>query len=152
MSGPGLINLDSHQMIHDAALLDGEELTALGRAALEVGKREEATQIFTVLCEHWRDSTMLHAQEEETGFYLEFAAIEKWQAVIAELVQEHARLGELFAQMEAGLAQSVPLEKVLAAAEEFLARQRKHNEHEESFLLECFGREGLEIVETGVSG
>ena len=122
-------------MIHLCAQIDGEETTALARASLLGGRREEAAKIFEVLCDIWKNSTLLHAQEEESGWYLELSLQAKWRQTIADLTLEHALLRKLYAEVENSLLLGKPLEEVLVYADEFLELQRKHSEHEEKSLL-----------------
>lgn len=71
MSGPALRKVDSHSAIHEAALLEAEELTELVEELMEKREMNKAKEVSFILVEHWESRTLQHAKSEEEGLYRE---------------------------------------------------------------------------------
>ena len=90
MSGPALRNVDSHSSIHEAALEEARELTAILEHCLQDGDLPKAVEVAYVALEHWESRTLRHAASEEEGLYLEVLEQQPdLQGKITSLIRDH---------------------------------------------------------------
>lgn len=96
MSGPALRKVDSHSAIHEAALLEAEELTDLVEELLAKEEVDKAKEVSFILVEHWESRTLQHAKSEEEGLYKEVVKDKpELHDEIVALTRDHDLLREL---------------------------------------------------------
>ncbi len=134
MSGPALRKADSHHLIHLAAAGEGTDLTMLAKSLLASGRTEEASKTLAVLCEHWRESTLEHAKEEESGWYLELMENEDVKPIVLGFRRDHFLMERFVMEMEQKLQQGDSLDEVMMYAEGFLKLGQIHSKSEEKFI------------------
>lgn len=136
MSGPALRQVESHSLIHDAALNEAEELTGLLSQCLEEKEKERALEVAYVIVEHWETRTLKHAESEEEGLYVEIASKsnEKRDQVIA-LKRDHSLLKLLVNEIKQILTEGEVTQGVLARFEALILLDTLHN-HDEMNLLQ----------------
>ncbi len=136
MSGPALRKADSHHLIHLAAAGEGTDLTMLAKSLLANGKMEEASRALQALCEHWRESTLEHAREEEADWYLELMENEDVKPIVLGFRRDHFLMERFVMEMEHKLQEGESLDEVVMYAEGFLKLVQIHSDSEEKFLTQ----------------
>lgn len=144
MSGPALTQKSSHQAIHEAALGEARELTALLRKmwwANEASSR--LIEMAYLLVEHWETRTLAHADAEENGLYVKAVELHpELKERVGELTSEHDSLRKLVEEIKGILPTSGVNERVLFCFDSLVTVDEQHNEHEENYLLESTLWEG----------
>ncbi|MGG6312105.1 hypothetical protein [Paenibacillus macerans] len=135
MSGPSLRKVDSHALIHEAALEEAKELTELLALSLRRGEREKALDIAWIAVEHWESRTLQHAQSEEEGLYVEALEMkpELRDAVVA-LTRDHNLMRELVARIRERLELGEAGEEVLQRFQALILIDLMHNRDEEEMV------------------
>ncbi|MCY7476255.1 hemerythrin domain-containing protein [Paenibacillus larvae] len=106
MSGPALRHMDSHSLIHEAALGEARELTELLDRSIRKGELEKAAEIAYITVEHWEARTLQHASSEEEGLYVEALGIKpELKEVIISLTRDHQLMREIVGEIKELLAQ-----------------------------------------------
>src|SRR5690348_7873442 len=101
MSGPALKHWDSHSSIHEAALGEALELTALLRQCIEKKEWVKALEVAYIAIEHWETRTLCHADSEEEGLYVEFMEqFPEVKELIIALKRDHALLRKLVGEIK----------------------------------------------------
>lgn len=137
MSAPGLRKLASHSAIHEAAIIEAQELTELLGYLLEKGDWEKAEEIAFVTLEHWETRTLQHAASEEEGLYKEMAeeSSELRDSVIA-LTRDHDLLRILVREIKDLLNKDGVGKNVLDRFQALILIDQLHNDEEEKVLPE----------------
>lgn len=140
MSGPALRQADSHSSIHEAALEEAKQLTALLRTCLERGEQDKAYETAIVVLEHWESRTLAHAQAEEEGLYREIVHHNAaWQEQVIGLTRDHDLMRQLADEIRQVLAEGHMDEAVLKRFEAMILIDLLHNRDEERLVAAVFG-------------
>ncbi|SDE60330.1 Hemerythrin HHE cation binding domain-containing protein [Fontibacillus panacisegetis] len=135
MSGPALRKVDSHSLIHQAALGEARELTNVLERFLVRDEMERALEVAYITLEHWESRTLQHAQSEEEGLYKEIAEShsELRDHVIA-LTRDHQLMRKLVAEIKELLSREGVTKKVLERFTALIIVDEMHNHDEESMI------------------
>lgn len=135
MTGPALRKLDSHAAIHEAALLEAIELTAIMEKLLKENDQDRALETAYITVEHWETRTLAHADAEEKGLYIEMAkkSPELKEAVIA-LTRDHDIMREFVQDIKEILAAKRMSQAVIQRFHALILVDVLHNETEERLL------------------
>lgn len=135
MSGPALRNVDSHSSIHDAALEEARELTALLEQCLSKGDADRALEVAFITIEHWETRTLQHASSEEEGLYKE-ALKEKpsLRDLISALTRDHNLMRNLAGEIRELLVTEGMSDKILRRFHTLILIDEFHNRDEEYML------------------
>ncbi|MBP1312417.1 hypothetical protein JOD82_005563 [Paenibacillus sp. 1182] len=135
MSGPALRHVDSHSMIHEAALGEARELTELLYRSIKKGELDKAEEIAYITVEHWEGRTLQHAASEEEGLYVEAVGIKsELKNVIISLTRDHQLMREIVAEIKELLAQSKVGGELLARFQALIIVDELHNRDEMNML------------------
>ncbi|MGG4215931.1 hemerythrin domain-containing protein [Paenibacillus sp. FSL L8-0638] len=135
MSGPALRHVDSHSMIHEAALGEARELTELLDRSIKKGELDKAEEIAYITVEHWEGRTLQHAASEEEGLYVEAVGIKpELKNVIISLTRDHQLMREIVAEIKELLAQSKVGGELLARFQALIIVDELHNRDEMNML------------------
>ncbi|WP_138494215.1 hemerythrin domain-containing protein [Paenibacillus pinistramenti] len=140
MSGPALRNVDSHSLIHEAALEEARELTGVLEHCLQSGELPKALEVAYVALEHWESRTLQHAASEEEGLYLDVLAQRPdLQSVITSLIRDHQLMRILAGEikellMRQNAAQTDNIKQVLHRFNALILIDHLHNEEEERMI------------------
>lgn len=135
MSGPALKQVDSHASIHEAAILEAEQLTELLRKSLESGQKDQAYEMACITLEHWESRTFAHAEAEEEGLYKEVATSSpEWKETIVALTRDHDLMRQLAEEIRQTLADQEVNRSVLERFQAMIWIDWLHNRAEEQML------------------
>ncbi|MGN7359537.1 hemerythrin domain-containing protein [Paenibacillus sp. SAF-054] len=135
MSGPALRNVDSHASIHEAALEEARELTAMLAQCLNAGDADRALEVAFVAIEHWETRTLQHAASEEEGLYREMAlARPELRDTIISLTRDHQLMRELAQDIRELLASEGASIGVLDRFRAMIRIDEIHNRDEERMI------------------
>ncbi|MFD1039000.1 hemerythrin domain-containing protein [Virgibacillus byunsanensis] len=137
MSGPALRKVESHAMIHEAALQEAEELTNVLENLLKENDMDRALETAYITLEHWETRTLAHAEAEEMGLYKEIAekSPELKDSVVA-LTRDHELLRLIVRQIKDILANTGVGVDVLQRFQALILVDKLHNDEEEKVLPE----------------
>ncbi|SRR5690606_5296653 len=137
MSGPALKKLDSHALIHEAALTEAEELTSLFSRLLLEEETVKAKEVALIIVEHWETRTLKHAEAEEKGLYKEVVENNPdLKEVVIQLTRDHDLLRLLVKEIKELLANNKVDMEILQRFHALLLVDKYHNEEEENVILE----------------
>ncbi|HLS60366.1 MAG TPA: hemerythrin domain-containing protein [Virgibacillus sp.] len=137
MSGPGLKNVDSHAAIHEAAIIEAEELNDLLARLLEDEKKDKALKLAYIIVEHWETRTLRHADAEEKGLYKDLVeSSPKLKESIMGLTRDHTILRILIDQIKEKLDTEGVGESVLQRFQALILVDLIHNDEEERIIGE----------------
>lgn len=135
MSGPALRHMDSHSLIHEAALGEARELTELLDRSIRKGELEKAAEISYITVEHWEARTLQHASSEEEGLYVEALGIKpELKEVIISLTRDHQLMREIVGEIKELLAQGKVGDELLARFQALIVVDELHNRDEMKML------------------
>ncbi|ASR48244.1 hypothetical protein B4V02_16830 [Paenibacillus kribbensis] len=135
MSGPALRHVDSHSMIHEAALGEARELTELLDRSIKKGELDKAEEIAYITVEHWEGRTLQHAASEEEGLYVEAVDIKpELKNVIISLTRDHQLMREIVGEIKELLAQGKVGCELLARFQALIVVDELHNRDEMNML------------------
>lgn len=135
MSGPGLVHVDSHSAIHEAAIYEAEEINNILSKLLKDGQIEKALEAAYVAVEHWESRTLKHADAEEEGLYKDIVDSHPAQKdKIAELTRDHTLLRLLVDDIKEMLDTEGMNEIVLQKFHALVHVDLIHNKEEEAVL------------------
>lgn len=134
-SGPGLVQVDSHAAIHEAALLEAIELNDILAKLLKENQLEKALETAYITVEHWESRTLKHADAEEQGLYKELVeSSPKLKEPIIELTRDHNIMRILVREIKEMLELDGMNEEVLQKFYTLVHVDLIHNEEEENIL------------------
>lgn len=135
MSGPALRHMDSHSLIHEAALGEARELTELLDRSIRKGELEKAAEIAYITVEHWEARTLQYASSEEEGLYVEALGIKpELKEVIISLTRDHQLMREIVGEIKELLAQGKVGDELLARFQALIVVDELHNRDEMKML------------------
>ncbi|EHS58481.1 hemerythrin domain-containing protein [Paenibacillus sp. Aloe-11] len=135
MSGPALRHVDSHSMIHEAALGEARELTELLDRSIKKGELDKAEEIAYITVEHWEGRTLQHAASEEEGLYVEAIGIKpELKNVIISLTRDHQLMREIVGEIKELLAQGKVGGELLSRFQALIVVDELHNRDEMNML------------------
>jgi len=137
MSGPALKHWDSHSSIHEAALGEAMELTALLRQCIGKNELEKALEVAYIAIEHWETRTLCHAESEEEGLYIEF--VEQSPGVkeqVIALIRDHTLLRKLVGEIKLILSRRGDFAEVIKRFDALILIDQLHNEDEGKLINE----------------
>lgn len=135
MSGPALKHVDSHSAIHEAALIEAEELTELLEKVLNAGESDKALELAFVIVEHWETRTLRHAASEEEGLYKELVETSpELNDDIVALTRDHELLRLLVNEIKDLLNSGEVGEEALQRFQALILVDLLHNQKEEQIL------------------
>jgi Hemerythrin HHE cation binding domain len=135
MSGPALRHVDSHSLIHEAALGEARELTELLDRSIRKGELEKAAEIAYITVEHWEARALQHAASEEEGLYVEALGIKpELKEVIISLTRDHQLMREIVGEIKELLAQGKVGDELLARFQALIVVDELHNRDEMKML------------------
>lgn len=135
MSGPALRKVESHSMIHRAALGEVTGLTEILEQNWLSGHLEEALQAATVVLGKWEDKILQHASSEEEGLYREIAlAHPELEASITALTRDHHLMRKLAAEIKELLANEGVSAEVVKKCYALIIIDELHNQDEEHLV------------------
>ncbi|MDP4084850.1 MAG: hypothetical protein Q8934_09575 [Bacillota bacterium] len=135
MSGPALRSKDSHSSIHEAAILEANELTELIDQLIRDNHAGQALEVAYILVEHWETRTLRHAEAEEDGLYREF--VEKTpelKETIVALTRDHQLLRLIVMEIKDILAKDGVNKDVLQRFQALILIDLLHNQEEMKLL------------------
>lgn len=137
MSGPALRKAESHASIHEAALMEAEELTGLVEELIEKGETDKAGEVSLILIEHWESRTLAHADSEEEGLYKEVEEENpEYHDDIIALTRDHDLLRELVEEIKDALEEGAPDKSVVQRFQALILVDHLHNKKEMEILPE----------------
>lgn len=135
MSGPGLVQVDSHTAIHEAAIFEAEELNDILARLLQDQQTEKALETAYITVEHWESRTLRHAEAEERGLYKELVKTNpELKESVIELTRDHDLLRILVKEIKEILDAEGMNEKALQKFHALVHVDLIHNEEEEEIL------------------
>jgi len=140
MSGPALKQADSHSSIHEAAIGEAQQLTALLRNCMAKEAFEEAYETACIALEHWETRTLAHAEAEEEGLYREIAELRSdWREIVIGLTRDHELMRQLAAEIRQTLAEEAVDDGVVRRFEAMILIDLLHNREEERMVASVYG-------------
>ena len=134
MSGPALLQHDSHQAIHEAAYEEAKALTELLQS-LDSEQFLQHQKVIDLLLEHWNTRVLAHAKEEEEGLYLTWEATSFLDSsTLQQFVQEHQQMRDTIQSIVAMQEEGTTLQPILMQFLALLAMSQQHSSHEEREL------------------
>src|SRR5690625_4246472 len=135
MSGPGLVQVDSHAAIHEAALLEAIELNDILAKLLKRNQLEKALETAYIAVEHWESRTLKHADAEERGLYKELVkSSPALKGPVIELTRDHNIMRILVQEIKEILDSEGINQEVLHRFHALVHVDLIHNEEEEEIL------------------
>lgn len=136
MSGPALRKVESHSMIHRAALGEVTGLTEILEQDWLSGNLDQAIQAATIVLEKWEDKILQHALSEEEGLYQEIAlAHPELEASITALTRDHSLMRKLVVEIRELLANQGVSAEIVRKCYALIIIDELHNQDEE-YLVE----------------
>ena len=134
MSGPALLQHDSHQAIHEAAYEEAKALTEWLQS-LDSEQFLQHKKVIDLLLEHWNTRVLAHAKEEEEGLYLTWEATSFLDSsTLQQFVQEHQQMRDTIQSIVAMQEEGTTLQPILMQFLALLAMSQQHSSHEEREL------------------
>ncbi len=134
MSGPALLQHDSHQAIHEAAYEEAKALTELLQS-LDSEQFLQHQKVIDLLLEHWNTRVLAHAKEEEEGLYLTWETTSFLDpSTLEQFVQEHQQMRDTIQSIVVMQEEGAMLQPILAQFLALLAMSQQHSFHEEREL------------------
>lgn len=135
MSGPALRKVDSHSLIHQAAIGEARELTDILERFVEQHEMERALEVAYITLEHWESRTLQHAQSEEEGLYKEIAeSHSKLRDHVIALTRDHQLMRQLATEIKELLGSEGVTKKVMQRFTALILVDEMHNRDEESMI------------------
>src|SRR5690625_2431500 len=135
MSGPGLVHVDSHSAIHEAAIYEAEEINGILEKLLKDKQVEKALETAYIAIEHWESRTLKHADAEEEGLYKDLVnSYPELKDEIVGLTRDHTLLRILVKEIKEILDTKGMSEEVLQKFYALVHVDLIHNKEEESIL------------------
>ncbi|ASK62636.1 hypothetical protein CFK37_10975 [Virgibacillus phasianinus] len=135
MSGPALKHVDSHNAIHEAALIEATELTELLDRLVTENQGDKALELAFIIVEHWETRTLQHAESEEEGLYKELAAESpELKDSIISLTRDHNLLRLLVKKIKESLDAGGINDQVVQHFQALILVDQLHNQEELKLL------------------